>query len=140
MERIFLRSPVLVAGEEVRLRPIKDVKEGESKSGTRRRFLAFGAALSGVLGSCKKPESAEEAPRLLGEPTREYGSRSVYEKAARHLHTTRTPEAASSRTPLADSHGIITPSALHFERHHAGVRISIRPSIGSLFTGWSSDL
>ncbi len=103
------------------MRPIKDVKEGESKSGTRRRFLAFGAALSGVLGSCKKPESADEAPRLLGEPTREYGSRSVYEKASRHLRTTRTPEAASSRTPLADSHGIITPSALHFERHHAGV-------------------
>ena len=103
------------------MRPIKDVKEGESKSGTRRRFLAVGAALSGVLGSCKKPESADEAPRLLGEPTRGYGSRSVYEKAARHLRTTKTPEAASSRTPLADLHGMITPSALHFERHHAGV-------------------
>ena len=30
-------------------------------------------------------------------------------------------EEASSRTPLQDSHGMITPSSLHFERHHAGV-------------------
>jgi len=35
---------------------------------------------------------------------------------------TRVPlEEASSRTPLRDTYGIITPSSLHFERHHAGV-------------------
>jgi sulfane dehydrogenase subunit SoxC len=32
-----------------------------------------------------------------------------------------TPATASSRTPLQDLVGIITPSALHFERHHSGV-------------------
>ena len=32
-----------------------------------------------------------------------------------------TPATGSSRTPLQDLYGIITPSALHFERHHAGV-------------------
>jgi sulfane dehydrogenase subunit SoxC len=37
------------------------------------------------------------------------------------LPDTRTPEAASSRTPLADLHGIITPASLHFERNHSGV-------------------
>ena len=37
------------------------------------------------------------------------------------MRTTRPPEYSSSRTPLADSRGILTPSALQFERHHAGV-------------------
>src|SRR5205085_2588372 len=32
-----------------------------------------------------------------------------------------TPGTGSSRTPLQDQLGIITPSALHFERHHSGV-------------------
>lgn len=103
------------------MKSTKDITNRESTSGTRRRFLALGAALSGALGSCKESESAEEGPGLLGEPTREYGTRSEFEKAARHLRTTKTPEAAASRAPLADLHGIITPSALHFERHHAGV-------------------
>ena len=103
------------------MRPTKDARERDSQSGTRRRFMAFGAALGGALSSCKQPDSLDEAPRLLGEPTREYGSRSSHETSARHLRATKTPEAASSRTPLADLHGIVTPSALHFERHHAGV-------------------
>jgi sulfane dehydrogenase subunit SoxC len=30
-------------------------------------------------------------------------------------------EEASSRTPLHDTYGMITPSSLHFERHHSGV-------------------
>ena len=83
--------------------------------------MRLGAVLSAGLTSCNAPESLDEGQRLLGEPTTVYGRRSRYEKAARHLRTTKTPEAASSRTPLADSQGIITPSALHFERHHAGV-------------------
>ena len=35
----------------------------------------------------------------------------------------RTPSATSSRTPLQDLHGTITPSDLHYERHHAGVPV-----------------
>jgi sulfane dehydrogenase subunit SoxC len=31
------------------------------------------------------------------------------------------PETRASGTPLQDSYGIITPSALNFERHHSGV-------------------
>ncbi len=34
---------------------------------------------------------------------------------------TKTPEEASSLTPLQNSQGILTPSSLHFERHHAGI-------------------
>ena len=44
-------------------------------------------------------------------------------KAVRHVNqNTKVPlQEASSRTPLHDTYGIITPSSLHFERHHGGV-------------------
>ena len=35
----------------------------------------------------------------------------------------RTPSPTSSRTPLQDLEGTITPSDLHYERHHAGVPV-----------------
>ena len=35
----------------------------------------------------------------------------------------RMPSPTSSRTPLQDLHGTITPADLHYERHHAGVPI-----------------
>ena len=35
----------------------------------------------------------------------------------------RTTIPTSSRTPLQDLHGTITPSDLHYERHHAGVAV-----------------
>ena len=33
----------------------------------------------------------------------------------------KTPETGSSSTPLQDSVGTLTPSSLHYERHHAGI-------------------
>ncbi len=50
-----------------------------------------------------------------------YGERSSYEKSIRYVRDSATPGTGASRTPLQDLYGIITPSALHFERHHAGV-------------------
>src|SRR6476469_6979236 len=35
----------------------------------------------------------------------------------------RLPIPTSSRTPLQDLHGTITPSDLHYERHHGGVPV-----------------
>src|SRR5579862_2883724 len=35
----------------------------------------------------------------------------------------RLPSPTSSRTPLQDLDGTITPSDLHYERHHAGVPV-----------------
>ena len=91
---------------------------------TRRRFLSFTAALGGALGACSRTEQADrpqEAPSRLGEPVSAYGARSPHETSKRATRDTKTPEASSSRTPLEDLYGTITPSALHFERHHAGV-------------------
>ncbi len=90
---------------------------------TRRRFFETTAAWSAFLASCKRqtPEDAENGPRRVGKPLRAYGERSEFEKAARALPTTKILEVGSSYTPLAETLGIITPSALHYERLHSGV-------------------
>jgi sulfane dehydrogenase subunit SoxC len=85
------------------------------KKTNRRQALRLGAALGGgVLAGA-------EDPRSLGKPLSGYGERSPFVKAARATRQSRTPEAGSSSTPLAETYGIITPSALHYERHHSGV-------------------
>ncbi len=85
----------------------------ESKH-NRRRFLALGAGLA-TMSACKK-ETSE-----IGAGVRAYGERSPLETAVRDVRESKTPGTGATRTPLQDLDGIITPSALHFERHHAGV-------------------
>jgi len=88
----------------------------------RRRWLGLTAALGASLTGCKhEGPVVESEPSQLGKPVSAYGERSPFETAKRMLPETPTPEVASSRTPLQDSCGILTPSSLHFERHHAGV-------------------
>ncbi len=70
-----------------------------------------------VSGS-SRPVAPEDPTRVLGSHwSSELGQRSPYERLK------RVPSAtlSSSETPLQDLHGTITPSDLHFERHHAGV-------------------
>ncbi len=81
----------------------------------RRRFISLGAAGLGAL--VLRPAAARE----LGDPRRPYGERSPFEHAARTFGASSTPGTGSSRTPLQDLCGTITPSSLHFERHHSGV-------------------
>ena len=97
----------------------------DAKHSSRRAFLGAGAFAGAALTACTAPDAtpseAAGAPSLLGAPVRRYGERSPHETVARGVRDSQTPEAASSRTPLDETYGIITPSALHFERHHAGV-------------------
>ena len=91
---------------------------------SRRWFLHAGALWSSVLVACRSKTGTPVAePRSLGGTVSSYGSRSRFETATRdYVTNTRAPlEEAASRTPLHDSYGIITPSSLHFERHHSGV-------------------
>jgi sulfane dehydrogenase subunit SoxC len=81
----------------------------------RRRFLALGASFAG-LSACKKG-----VPTDIGAPLRTYGERSPHEKALRSVKESVTPGTGQTYTPLENLEGIITPSSLHFERHHAGV-------------------
>ena len=121
----------------------------DSESLTRRELLAGaagaigGAVLAGVpmlaagQGSPAVPGSAKPAPpsptpatalapvpddptKVLGAPTSAVGVRS------RFVQPARTPigeVTGVSYAPLQDLTGTITPSDVHFERHHAGVPI-----------------
>lgn len=61
------------------------------------------------------------ASRSLGAGVGGYGERSPFETTLRRVRESRYDQAAGSLTPLQDLNGTITPSALHFERHHAGI-------------------
>ena len=96
-----------------------------SPGGKRRRwFLRLGAAWGAALAACTSRDSGPPAePRALGAPVSGYGARARFENASRFFNqNTKVPlEEAASRTPLHETYGILTPSSLHFERHHAGV-------------------
>src|SRR5471030_491287 len=104
------------------------------QSRSRCWFLGLGATWSAAFVACRsKPDVPAAEPRALGAAVSPYGSRSTFEKTARFVNqNTKVPlEEAASRTPLHDTYGIITPSSLHFERHHSGVP-EIDPSVHTL--------
>ncbi len=76
--------------------------------------------MGGLLAQHQKA-LAWETPGKLGAPLGPYGERSPFEKAVRWRRDSKTPETGSSFTPLQDSVGTLTPSSLHYERHHAGI-------------------
>src|SRR5215467_15898180 len=87
----------------------------------RREILKIGAATVGGSLLAVKKTLAGEGPGTLGTPLGPYTDRSPYEKAIRYTRQSKTPETGSSFTPLQDSVGTLTPSSLHYERHHAGI-------------------
>ena len=105
----------------------------EARAG-RRDFIrrAFAAALAGggavrAAASAGDPEILEPQPQrqALGRPVAStgYGSPSRYEANVQRRISpglTATRESGVSFTPLQSLFGIVTPSGLHFERHHAG--------------------
>lgn len=81
------------------------------------------ALLTGVLGAAggavaARPASSQVRPESARRPGR--GPSPVGSRAAAE-QPTRMPSAISSRTPLQDLHGTVTPADLHFERHHGGI-------------------
>lgn len=89
---------------------------------SRRQFVRLGA-----MSTLAAPAIGQEVIHEAGEPRRSYGERSSFEKAGRYFNPGAYGGTGSARTPLQDLYGIITPSALFFERLHAGVP-SIDPS------------
>ena len=88
---------------------------------SRRQLLQMGSWVGGSLLVGQKALALENDPRKLGEPLGPYGERSPFETAVRWRRESKTPETGSSFTPLDDSVGTLTPSALHYERHHSGI-------------------
>lgn len=96
----------------------------------RRMFLSGSAALlgSGFLGITQaraaNPSDFPEWMRVEGASAAEYGLRSSHEADVLRLVNPRQGAvaiASGSRTPLERLEGMITPNALHFERHHSGI-------------------
>src|SRR5437870_12651169 len=92
-----------------------------SKRTNRRQMLRLSALAMGGGLLAEKKALAIETPGKLGIPLGPYGDRSPYEKAVRWTRQSKTPETGSSFTPLQDSVGTLTPSSLHYERHHSGL-------------------
>jgi len=84
-----------------------------------RRDLLAGAAGVVALGATTAAQS-QDAPadptKVRGRPSRALGQRAPTEKPQRQPRG-----QTSSGTPHQDLYGTITPSDLHFERHHGGV-------------------
>src|SRR5438552_6498121 len=92
-----------------------------SERTSRRHILRIGAVAMGGGLLAQQKTLALETPGKLGAPLGPYGDRSPYEKAVRWTRQSRTPETGSSFTPLQESVGTLTPSSLHYERHHSGI-------------------
>ncbi len=95
---------------------------------SRRQLLAGagGAVAATVASRIVAPEVADaqtsklapvpkDPTKVQGAPTTQVGTRSRFEQPRRTTGTT------STQTPLHELVGTITPSDLHYERHHAGV-------------------
>lgn len=89
----------------------------------RRRWLAGAAAAVGIAAvntilpshASASDQVPTDPTRVPGQPPSPYGSRASGETVRRLTTSTH------ALTPHQSLHGIITPSALHFERHHNGV-------------------
>ncbi len=123
-----------------RIRPAPENHLSVPPSPARRGFLRSAAALGGgalVAGTATRvvagdaldgnlPPNVPAWSRTLGAPilASPYGMPSKFEANVRRRESpglTRTPQSSVSFTPLQNLFGVITPSGLHFERHHAGM-------------------
>ena len=94
----------------------------------RRDFLTRAGAAAAALAAGKASAQELAVPpwmQTMGTPMRGYGTPSKFEGKVMRVsasgYATVTPGAGASRTPLQALEGTITPSGLHFERHHNGV-------------------
>jgi sulfane dehydrogenase subunit SoxC len=105
----------------------RDLLEAVAGNGLlhRRLFLAGGAAAAGLtlLTARAAPPDVPPWMKAPGIGMRAYGERSPHEAAVQRTvgSAPGTTGSGASRTPLEALEGIITPSSLHFERHHSGV-------------------
>ncbi|QIL79546.1 sulfite dehydrogenase [Diaphorobacter sp. HDW4A] len=114
----------------------------EAKAG-RRSFIrsAFAAAAAGAAATSALAQGGQNVPNVgegdpnilempahtkgLGQPVAAegYGKPSKYEANVQRRQSpglTQTRQASVSFAPLQSLFGIVTPSGLHFERHHQG--------------------
>lgn len=104
----------------------QSAKGSGSKKLSRRSLLGTAAAATMLYTSSALGKTIQIATPLVipgvDDPTKKpgpgpgkLGKRSLFEAPV------RKPSDISSRSPLQDFYSTITPSDLHFERHHAGI-------------------
>src|SRR4051812_25100882 len=87
----------------------------------QRRSLLGGAMIAATVAVVKSATGqlvtalVPDPTKVPGVPPGAIGTKSTFE------HLAKIPSDTSSRTPLQDLYGTITPSDLHFERNHNGV-------------------
>ena len=134
-EKTLRRIEAMVEAEARYLAKLQGAPPGASRPRItgRRSFLAAAAAGASLLPTivrAKAPAGAVERA-VPADPTKEqgtptnddggYGSRSQFETETRWRFGTATRESSWTMTPLENGMGVITPSGLHFERHHGGI-------------------
>ena len=101
----------------------------------RRQFLGKGVKAAGVIvaGGAGVMQTSHAAAQVSGPAwmqtpgaiSKAYGQPSMFEEKVQRAWATGyasvSPATGVSRTPLQSLNGSITPSGLHFERHHNGV-------------------
>lgn len=118
--------------ESIRIRGghMSNDKTLTKRRGFLKASLAVGTGVSGALTSNNAsaqsntfleidPWTKTQGSTFVNPP---YGLPSKYEReVVRRIPNPPAIFLTSSRTPIQNLHGIITPNGLHFERHHAGV-------------------
>ena len=96
-------------------------KDRQPRGVTRRTVLTTLSAAAALTLTPDLVSGQDAAPidttKRWGRLPNTLGARSPAENPR------RLPIPTSSRTPLQDLHGTITPSDLHYERHHGGVAV-----------------
>lgn len=110
------------------------VEARQGRRGFLRHAFAAAAGSTGVFAATQAQLAADGDPNILtlpahstglGQPVAAegYGKPSQYERNLQRRASpglTQTAQASVSFAPLQSLFGIVTPSGLHFERHHQG--------------------
>lgn len=73
--------------------------------------------IAGAVEPAPKPVVSPDSTKVQGRAANELGQRSPFEQPRRN------PWGIASETPHQDLFGTVTPSDLHYERHHGGVAV-----------------
>lgn len=106
--RALIRSAGLVAGAAVGLPVLRGLAQGSTPS------------TAGAVPASASPSAPTDATKVPGLPSAPLGGRSPFENPA--LAPTGVTTGGTF-TPLQSLSGTITPSDLHFQRHHNGIAI-----------------
>ena len=124
----------IVKAPEGHLSPALLERARKSRRSFMGKALAMGAGAVSAGGAVAAANADAGDPAILelpahstglGQPVAAtgYGAPSTWEKNIQRRQSpglTQVPQASVSFTPLQSLFGIITPSGLHFERHHQG--------------------